>query len=161
MDKILINTNTHFYPMPMTLIGTKDKERANFAPIAWINRANYNPPMIVVLFPGKSDALRGILLAALGMVGQRAEPIEGMEIINIENSAAVAYDDTVIIIAQPSDKIQWCVKQHKGVISSPSLASSNKSFAKVSRKARQDNALTFWANVDEVYSGVSKLFPVQ
>ena len=47
MDKILINTNTHFYPMPMTLIGTKDKDRANFAPIAWINRANYNPPMIV------------------------------------------------------------------------------------------------------------------
>jgi flavin reductase (DIM6/NTAB) family NADH-FMN oxidoreductase RutF len=47
MDKILIQLNTHFYPMPMTLIGTQDEERANFAPIAWVNRANFKPPIIV------------------------------------------------------------------------------------------------------------------
>jgi len=121
--------------------------------------AQNNPPLVIVLFPGKSDALRGIILAGLGMMGQRSEPIEGMEIINIQNSASVAYDDKVIIIAQPPQKLQWCIKQHKGVISEPTLASSNKSFTKVSKKIRQDNALTVWANVDQVYSGISKLFP--
>lgn len=118
-----------------------------------------NPPMVVVLFPGKSDALRGIILAGLGMMGQRGEPMEGMEVINIQNAAAVAYDDTVIIMTQPPQQLQWCVKQHKSIISGPTLASSNKSFAKVSRKTRQNNTLTVWANVDHAYSAFSKLFP--
>jgi hypothetical protein len=118
-----------------------------------------NPPVIVVLYPGKSDALRGIILMALGMAGQRSEPIEGMETLNIQNSASAAYDDKVIIIAQPAEQLNWCIKQYKGITSEPTLASSNKSFAKVSKKTRQDNALTVWANVDEAYAGILKQFP--
>ena len=38
-----------------------------------------NPPMILILYPGKSDALRGIILAGLGMVLTPGEPIEGMQ----------------------------------------------------------------------------------
>jgi len=37
-----------------------------------------NPPTVVVLFPGKSDALRGLILAGLGFLGTPGEPIEGM-----------------------------------------------------------------------------------
>jgi flavin reductase (DIM6/NTAB) family NADH-FMN oxidoreductase RutF len=48
MAKIKLNNNTHFYPMPMTLVGTADKNKANFAAIAWINRVNYQPPIIMV-----------------------------------------------------------------------------------------------------------------
>jgi len=116
-----------------------------------------NPAGVAVLYPGKSDALRGIILAGLGMVGQRGELIEGMETLNIQN-VSVAYDDKVIIIAQPAEQLKWCIKQYKGIISEPTLVSSNKSFTKISKKTRQDNFLTFWANVDETYAGVLKQF---
>jgi len=104
------------------------------------------PPAIVVLYPGKSDVLRGLLLAGLGMVGQPADPIEGMQVVTLPEGGRAAYDDTVIILASPSPKaseqLTWSVKQYKGLLGQPSLASSNKSFAKISKRARQDNALT-------------------
>ena len=49
--------------------------------------AQNNPPMIVVLYPGKSDALRGLILAGLSMAGTPGEPIEGMQTLNIQNVA--------------------------------------------------------------------------
>ncbi|MCP4258797.1 MAG: tetratricopeptide repeat protein [Planctomycetes bacterium] len=118
-----------------------------------------NQPFIAVLFPGKSDALRGIILAGLGMVGTPGEPIEGMQTMTISGSAGVAYDDNIVIIAQPAGQLTWSVKQYKGVTSEPTLASTNKSFAKVSKKARQENALTLWANVNEVFAGLSEIIP--
>ncbi len=121
--------------------------------------AQNNPPVIAVLFPGKSDALRGLILAALGMAGTPGEPIEGMQTVTIAGTAGVAYDDNIVIIAQPAGQLTWSVKQYKGVTSKPTLASSNKSFAKVSKKARQENAITIWANVDEVYAGLSEILP--
>ncbi|NHJ49599.1 MAG: flavin reductase family protein, partial [Asgard group archaeon] len=47
MVKIKLKPNTHFYPMPMTIIGTQSGDKANFTTIAWITRANYQPPLIV------------------------------------------------------------------------------------------------------------------
>ncbi|MBD3191203.1 MAG: flavin reductase family protein [Candidatus Heimdallarchaeota archaeon] len=47
MEKIELKPNTCLYPMPVTLVGTQEKEKANFAAIAWVNRANYNPPLVV------------------------------------------------------------------------------------------------------------------
>jgi hypothetical protein len=117
------------------------------------------PPVIAVLFPGKSDALRGLILAGLGMVGTPSEPIEGMQTLNISGTAGAAYDDNIVIIAQPAEQLTWSVKQYKGVTSEPTLASSNKSFAKISKKARQENALTLWTNVDEVFAGLSEIIP--
>lgn len=113
-----------------------------------------NPPSVAVLYPGKSDALRGLIMMALSMAGTPGEPLEGMQTLNIQNSAAAAYDDKVIIIAQPSEQLKWCVKQYKGIASEPTLASSNKSFAKISKKQRQKNVVTIWANIDEAYTQV-------
>ncbi|MFH1372111.1 MAG: sugar-binding protein [Planctomycetota bacterium] len=121
--------------------------------------AQNNPPMIAVLYPGKSDALRGLIMAGLNMAGTPGEAIEGMQSINIQNAAGAAYDDRVILIAQPASQLQWCVKQYKGLASEPTLASSNPTFARLSKKQRQNNAMTIWANVDEVYSGLLKQFP--
>ena len=121
--------------------------------------AQNNPPMVAVLFPGKSDALRGLILAGLGMVGTPGEPIEGMQTVTISGTAGAAYDDNIVIIAQPADQLAWSVKQYKGVTSKPTLASTNKSFVKISKKARQENALTLWANLDEVYAGFSEMLP--
>ena len=41
------------------------------------------PPFVAVLYPGESDALRGILTAALLMVGQEDNPIEGMQTVTL------------------------------------------------------------------------------
>jgi hypothetical protein len=123
--------------------------------------AQNNPPVIAVLFPGKSDALRGLILAGLGMIGTPGDPIEGMQTVNISGTAGAAYDDNIVIIAQPAEQLAWSVKQYKGVTSKPTLASTNKSFAKVSKKARQENALTLWANLDEVFAGLSEVIPAE
>ena len=125
--------------------------------------AQNNPPVIVVLFPGKSDALRGLILAGLGMVGKPGELIEGMQTVIFPDGGGAAYDDTTVIVASPAaysaGQLEWSIKQYKGVTNNPTLASSNKSFAKVGKKARQENALTIWANMDEVFAGLSKIIP--
>ena len=38
--------------------------------------AQNNPPMIAVLYPGKSDALRGLIMAGLNMAGSRASRLK-------------------------------------------------------------------------------------
>ena len=127
--------------------------------IGFTGMAQNNPPSISVLYPGKSDALRGLILAGLGMVGTPGEPIEGMQTINIRNYGTVAYDDRVIITASPASQLPWCVKQYKGLISEPTLATSNKSFARLSKSQRQKNALTVWGNVSEAYAQLVQMFP--
>ncbi len=120
--------------------------------------AQNNPPMVAVLFPGKSDALRGLILAGLGMVAKPGQALEDMETLHVENIAGVAYDDKVIIIAQPMEQLTWCVRQYKGLTDMPTLASSNKSFAKINKKSRQENAVTIWADFDEAFAALSSIF---
>ncbi len=122
-----------------------------------------DPPVIAVLFPGKSDALRGMLHAALGMAGKPVEAIEGMQCLELPGGAGAAFDDNIVILASPkaakAGQLTWSVKQYKSAIKEPTLATSNKSFAKISKKARQENLLTVWANIEQVYANFSKLFP--
>ncbi len=116
-----------------------------------------NASFVVVLYPGKSDALRGIILAGLNIVGKAGEPVEGLQTLTIENTAGVAYDDEVIVIAQPRERLIWCVKQYKGITNEPTLASQNKVFAKISKDNRQANALTVWVDGGRTYSAVSEM----
>ena len=122
-----------------------------------------NPPAIVVLFPGKSDALRGLVMGALVLLGKPIEAVEGMQCVEFPDGGGAAYDDNVVILATPdaytAGQLTWSVKQYKGVTHNPTLASSNKSFAKVNKKERQGNALTIWANVDQGYAALTTLFP--
>ncbi|MGA2092602.1 MAG: sugar-binding protein [Sedimentisphaerales bacterium] len=121
--------------------------------------AQNHPPMIAVLYPGKSDALRGIIMAALNMAGGPDEPIEGMQTVNIQNTTWVAYDDRVILVGMPKEQLIWCVKQYKGLIKEPTLASSNPAFSKISKQQRQNNACTAWVNVDDAYAKLCQQFP--
>ena len=125
--------------------------------------AQEDPPVIIVLFPGKSDALRGLVMGALVFLGKPVEAIEGMQCVEFPEGGGAAYDDNVVILASPpaysAGQLTWSVKQYKGVGKEPTLASSNKSFAKVNKKDRQENALTIWANVDEIFAGLKKVLP--
>ena len=125
--------------------------------------AQNNPPTIVVLFPGKSDALRGLIFGGLAIWGKPVESIEGMQTVEFTDGGGAAYDDTVLILASPpaykAGQLSWCVKQYKGLSKEPTLASSNKSFSKINKKARQENALTIWANFDQLYASLIKILP--
>jgi hypothetical protein len=121
--------------------------------------SNNQPLMISVLYPGKSDALRGLILAGIGVAGTPGESIEGMQTVTLPEDMAVAYDDKVVISARPASQLQWCVKQYKGLTSEPTLASGNPSFQQLGKAQRLQNAVTIWANVDEAYAQVLKMIP--
>jgi tetratricopeptide (TPR) repeat protein len=124
---------------------------------------NDAPPAIVVLFPGKSDALKGLLTMVLTMAGKPMESIEGMQTVNIQDGGVAVYDENVVIFASPkayaAGQLVWSVKQYKGLTNEPTLASSNKSFAKVSKKAREENVLTIWMDADRIFTGLKQIFP--
>lgn len=48
MEKIRINSGAFPYPMPMVLVGSDVDDKPNFMPVAWVNRAHPNPPMLMV-----------------------------------------------------------------------------------------------------------------
>lgn len=120
-----------------------------------------NPPGVAVIYPGESDALRGMIIAGLGMALQSGEPVEGMQTLRMGDIGGAAYDDNVIIIASPIEQLVWCVKQYKGVTSEPTLASQNKAFQRLSRKVREQNAVTIWANVDRIFPAIKEQMPEQ
>ncbi|MHC4192754.1 MAG: LamG-like jellyroll fold domain-containing protein, partial [Planctomycetota bacterium] len=124
-----------------------------------INRGGGNPPLVAAIYPGESDALRGILLAALGMVLQPGEPVEGMQTLRMGDVGGAAYDDNVIILVAPTGRLIWCAKQYKGFTSEPTLLSQNKAFAKLSRKQREQNAVTIWGDVDRVFPLIREEMP--
>jgi flavin reductase (DIM6/NTAB) family NADH-FMN oxidoreductase RutF len=46
MEKIKLRNNIFMYPMPVTLLGTKNGDKANFMALGWITRLNGNPPLL-------------------------------------------------------------------------------------------------------------------
>jgi flavin reductase (DIM6/NTAB) family NADH-FMN oxidoreductase RutF len=48
MEKVSIGTNVFVYPMPIVLVGTLAKGKANFLTVGWVSRVNGKPPMIAV-----------------------------------------------------------------------------------------------------------------
>jgi len=48
MEKIQISANAFVYPMPMAIVGAIVDGKANFMPVGWISRVNFNPPMIAI-----------------------------------------------------------------------------------------------------------------
>jgi hypothetical protein len=127
--------------------------------------ATNHPPMLIVLYPGKSDALRGLLMMVLTAHGKPGKTIEGMQTVLFQHGGGAAFDDSVMIFASPTaynnGQLAWCVKQHKGLTKEPTLATGNEAFSKISKKDRQENALTIWADVDEVYTALEELPPAE
>ncbi len=121
---------------------------SNFTP-------NQPAPDIYVIFPGESDALRGLLTAMMMMQGKPVESIEGMQTLSTTTGADGTYacfDDNVIIVTTTRKQMIWSVKQYKGITQEPSLSTANKSFnAMTTKLGRRDDALTIWANPASIY----------
>ncbi|MFX1466052.1 MAG: flavin reductase family protein [Promethearchaeota archaeon] len=47
MEKVNIGTTAFVYPMPMTLVGSNVGGQPNFMAVAWVNRCNHKPPLLV------------------------------------------------------------------------------------------------------------------
>ncbi|MBN1764911.1 MAG: tetratricopeptide repeat protein [Sedimentisphaerales bacterium] len=123
-----------------------------------ISEIKDSPSLIGILFPGKSDALKGMIMAGLGMAGQPGESIEGMQTFIFSNQGGAVYDDTVIIVGQPMELVIQAVRKYKGMDHGPSLASENKAFARLNRKERENNTLTVWVDVDRTVANVKEQF---
>ena len=109
-------------------------------------------PVIAVLYPGQSDALKGLVTAGLLVAGQPGEPFEEMQMLTIEGAAFAAYDDAVVIVTTSLDQLKWSIRQYKGLSKDPSLATANKSFAELtSPETRRKDALTVWAAPGAVF----------
>ncbi len=81
-----------------------------------------------IMHPGESDALRGMIIAGLSVAGQPSGSIEGMTALQIPDGPCMAYDDKVIFIAYPKERLVACINQYKGVATEPSLAFGNRTF---------------------------------
>jgi flavin reductase (DIM6/NTAB) family NADH-FMN oxidoreductase RutF len=60
MNKISAATNVFIYPMPVVLVGTNVKGRANFMAVGFVARVNASPPMLAVGIFNKHFTNEGI-----------------------------------------------------------------------------------------------------
>lgn len=107
------------------------------------------PSLLVLIEPGKSDAIRGVL-ALMGTTGKQLESVQGMQIIGIQQSFLMAYDQRMIILANSPDQVRWAIRQYKGGAAGPCVADTG-SFVRLTGQQRQANALTVWVNIDQIY----------
>ena len=114
---------------------------------------------VAVLYPGDSDALKGLVKVGLSLIGQPAEPIEGMQVLRFPQAeiGGCAFDDKAFIVASPVDQLDWCVRQYKAVSEEPSLASGNRAFQRLDRDGRQKSALTMWCDTARYFDIISKV----
>jgi hypothetical protein len=106
------------------------------------------PDIVAVAYLGESDALRGIAQMAVAGVGRPMADVEGMHVVAFPGpqQTGLAYDDNVMIFATSLDRLQWCVKQYKGVAAEPTLASRNATFSRVDAEKRRESAMTLWVD---------------
>ncbi len=118
------------------------------------------PEFVAVLSPGKSDALRGVLMAGISMAGKPAESVDGIQSWIIEDAVAVAYDGTIFIAANSPDKLAEAVTRHKNRTVSSSLADSAL-FQKVDKDQRAANVITVWADGKQTYQELTRLMQAE
>ncbi len=115
------------------------------------------PSAVAVLYPGESDALRGIILMGVNVTGQRAEPLQGMQRTLLPATAGTrpgfAYDDHVMIFATSEDLLAGAVRRYKGD-GDASLATGNAAFAGLDRSRRSRDAVTFWMSPAGLYPAI-------
>ncbi|NLX25658.1 MAG: hypothetical protein GXY61_06835 [Lentisphaerae bacterium] len=124
-----------------------------------IGPENETPSFIAVVDPGESDALRGTLVAALGLTGRPTGELEGMPVMQIPDGPSIAYDTKIILVAYPAERLEWSIKQYKGKSSEPSLATESASFKRLDKQARRKNLVTLWGDIDGLYKAIQKTVP--
>ena len=73
MNKVSIGPNVFGYPMPLTLVGSKVENRANFMAAGWVSRVNANPPLWAVAIGRRhltADGIRRNRTFSVNMPGE-------------------------------------------------------------------------------------------
>ena len=60
MNKTIVNNNNIYIPMPVMLVGSNVKGRANFMAAGWVTRVNSEPPMMMVSISKSHHTVEGI-----------------------------------------------------------------------------------------------------
>lgn len=118
------------------------------------------PEFVAVLAPGRSDALRAVLVAALSMAGAPAELVEGMQSWTLQERIGVAHDGNLFIAASSPDKLKEAVARYNSRSVSSSLAGTA-SFQKPDKDQRAANVLTVWADGKQTYQELSRLMQAE
>jgi len=61
MKKLEIDNNVYLCPMPVVLVGTVVRGKANFMTVGWVSRVNFKPPMMAVCINRFHYTPKGIL----------------------------------------------------------------------------------------------------
>jgi len=63
---------------------------------------------VFVLYPGDSDALKGLVKLGLSLAGQPADPVEGMQVLRFPSAemGGCAFDDKAFIVANPMSQLE-------------------------------------------------------
>lgn len=120
---------------------------------------NGPPPFVGVLFPGKSDALRGLLTVGLQVAAQPMDPVNGLQAYRIPGGPAVAFDDKALIVAYPEAQLSSAVGQYLNAQSKTSLAQNPRFVSGATLASRTANALTVWVDADNAYETLMAMVP--
>jgi len=112
---------------------------------------NGPPPFVGVLFPGKSDALRGLLTVGLQVAAQPMDAISGLQAYRIPGGPAAAFDDRALIVAYPESQLAVAIQKYVKTSTKANLAQNHRFMSGAPLASRKQNALTLWVDADNAY----------
>ena len=114
-------------------------------------------PILVVLYPGESDALKGILHALIGGALRPAGEVAGLRVYGAEGAAFAAYNEDVILVSNMMDILRFAASQYQNHHPAASLADSQDFFSRVPMADRRDRLLTAWVDADGIYDRLTSM----
>ncbi|MCF7976130.1 MAG: tetratricopeptide repeat protein [Phycisphaerae bacterium] len=120
---------------------------------------NGPPPFVAVLFPGKSDALRGLLTVGLQIAAQPMDPIGGLQAYRVPGGPAAAFDDKALIVAFPESQLAGVIQQYTQAQTQTSLVKNRRFMSAAPVASRQQNALTVWVDAHDAYQKLMSVMP--
>ncbi len=141
---------------PSMLTEFKKVRGIAFGVIDIVNESPDDDNVLLIIQPGKSDILKGLILTGLGMTGQPGPTMQEMETI-VGPGVYTAYDNSIFIIGKEKRHIEQAVSKYKSNLPSKSLLTENQSFIKLPRKKRAENLITLWADIDKIHGMLDKM----
>jgi hypothetical protein len=114
------------------------------------------PQFLAVLYPGQSDALKGILQALIGTVMKPAGEVAGLTLYRAENPFAAAVGEHVMLMSPSMDLLRFAASQYQNHHPAASLADSTEFFTRVPNATRRRQLLTAWVDADGIYEHVTR-----
>ena len=124
--------------------------------VGLVELSSQAPSIVAAIHLGDSAMLHGLAMTGLSMGTRPGPVVEGMQTYSIGGQVDIACDNKVFLVAFPKSRLPWMIRQYKHLSLDASLA-GDASFQKLDKAARQQNAVSLWVNVDDLFT---RLAPV-